>query len=125
MLKNVDSQSCTDTPPSGYCLFSDLCLPLYCDHYCRDHPTMFCQPQSFSQVKTEHLQQMQYPNFLLKEPPDIHQWLYSFLKKQDFQQFPFLPGVSLRTLNVIAVSPDVEFKACVQLGASLVSCCSI
>ena len=47
---------------------------------------------------------MQYPNFLTKDPPSIHQWLYDFLAGRECLQFPVLPYVGIRTTNVIAVS---------------------
>jgi len=49
------------------------------------------------------LLKVQYPNFFTQVPPDIYQWLYAYLHKQDIAAFPCIPSVTLRLEHVIMV----------------------
>ena len=63
--------------------------------------TVVCSPP-------EELSKMKFPSSLTVAPPNIYQWLCQLLHRTSSSPFPYLPGVSEKTKNVIAVTIQIH-----------------
>ena len=74
---------------------------------------------------TEELSKMKFPSSLTVAPPNIYQWLCQLLHRTSSSPFPYLPGVSEKTKNVIAVTIQIHWFLLRNIDNLLICQCHI
>ncbi|XP_041352756.1 anaphase-promoting complex subunit 1-like [Gigantopelta aegis] len=81
----------------------DLKCISYMDYYTRDFPRLFDQKDDMSQINTDHLTKMQYPQYFPSQVPSVYFFIYNSLNGQDQQAMLYIPMVCSNINNIISL----------------------
>ncbi|XP_048246060.1 anaphase-promoting complex subunit 1-like [Haliotis rufescens] len=82
---------------------SDLKCLAYTDYYCRDFPGLYDASDDISQITEDDLRKMQYPSVFPRQVPSVQQWIYYYLRGQDWTPLPYIPTVCNNIRNVVTL----------------------